>query len=89
MLASSLSCGEFIAKIEGIPSKEIKFAGSGREALLNSLSFILLVLACKQAKYYPHLLTLIKEQFFKPGVFAEYEPAKRNQVLALCRNIEI
>jgi hypothetical protein len=63
--------------------------GQGREALLNAFSFALLAIGCKQNKYYPHLINIIKEQFFKPGVFNECENAKRNRIFNIIRNIEL
>jgi len=63
--------------------------GSGRRALLDSLSFILMALGCKQVKFYPHLITLIREQFFRPGLFAKHETSARNRIFNVCRNIEI
>jgi hypothetical protein len=86
-IISSLTCVDFIAKIDTLFNKEIKFTGQGREALLNAFSFILLAIGCKQNKYYPHLISIIKEQFFKPGVFNEYENGKRNRVFNTIRNI--
>jgi hypothetical protein len=56
----SLTCTEFINQIDGLLSKEVKFTGEGREALLNAFSFILLAIGCKQNKYYPHLISIIK-----------------------------
>lgn len=50
---------------------------------------MLLALAYKQVNNYPHLLTLIKEQFFKPGVFAEIDKKKSARILNICHNIEI
>lgn len=86
---SSLKCMDYIGSIEGLLHKEVKFAGFGRQALLNCFAYILLAIGCKQIKYYPHLITLIKEQFFKPGVFAEFDKDHRNRILNVCRNIEI
>lgn len=84
-----LSCSKFISEIENLAGKEIRFMGSGHSSFLTSMSFILMALGCKQVKFYPHLITLIKEQFFRPGMFQHYDTGLRNRVLDVCRNLEI
>lgn len=85
----TLTCAPFISQMEGLSNKEVRLGGSGQGALLGSLSFILMALGCKQVKFYPHLITLIREQFFRPGLFVQYDSSHRNRIFNICRNIEI
>lgn len=63
---------EILRKLTPNIHQEIRLVGTGDMAEKKSFCYVLLEIGMKQNKYYPHLNTLIKEQFYRPEMFIEY-----------------
>lgn len=47
------------------------------DSLANAFSYALLLLGRQQSNYYPHLNSLVKEQFYRADIFIDYSAQQR------------
>lgn len=56
-------------KILDLKNKDVHYLGEGFGSLTNAFSLAILFIGKNQSKYYPHLNSLVKEQFYRPDIF--------------------
>jgi hypothetical protein len=64
----SFSCIDIIRGLLDGEGKDVRLVGRDTEAALRAFLYVLLQLG-EQRRSYPHLNTLIREQFYKPNIF--------------------
>ena len=49
--------------------RDLKFIGNDKYSQFNAFFYVLLLIGVEERKNFPHLNTLIREQFYKPNIF--------------------
>lgn len=57
---------EILKKCSQNSQYEVRFVGKGEEGIYKAFCLTLFQIEMKENKFYPHLNTLIKEQFYRP-----------------------
>jgi hypothetical protein len=78
----SFSCAEILRELldEG---KDVRLVGRDPQAALRAFLYVLLLLGAEQRRNYPHLNTLIREQFYKPDIFRHETRASSDESRAM------
>jgi hypothetical protein len=58
--------------------KEVKLVGGDEESQYRAFFYILLLIGMEEKRFYPHLNTLIREQFYKPNIFLNDDRREKN-----------
>lgn len=56
----------------------MKLVGNDEESQYRTFFYILLLIGMEEKRFYPHLNTLIREQFYKPNIFLNEERMEKN-----------
>lgn len=68
---TSFSCIELIKQVLNGEGKDVKMVGNDEEAMFRAFVYVLLLIGVEERRNYPHLNTLIREQFYKPNIFRQ------------------
>lgn len=60
---------DLIKEVLNGEGKDVKMVGNDEEAMLKAFFYVLLLIGVEERRNYPHLNTLIREQFYKPNIF--------------------
>ena len=63
---------------------DFKYVGDGDKAEDKAFCYGLMEVGVKENRYYPHLNTQIKEQFFIPDMFMEFEEEEQINIRSIC-----
>jgi hypothetical protein len=58
--------------------REVRFVGREDDAAYKAFFYVLLLMGGEERRSYPHLNTLIREQFYKPNIF-DCDAARANR----------
>ena len=64
---------DYFRKLSTNLKYDFRLIGEGEKEGDKAFCYVLMEMGIKENKYYPHLNTLIKEQFFIPDMFQEFE----------------
>jgi hypothetical protein len=63
-------------------SRDLKLIGNERYSEYLAFFYVLLLVGAEERRNYPHLNTLIREQFYKPNIFQLSDQTRAEQALA-------
>ena len=70
--------GDIIKYLVEQDGRDIKYIGKDPYASYRSFFYVLLLIGVEEKRYYPHLNTLIREQFYKPNIFKITDEGRAN-----------